>query len=79
MSTTVEKSVGVTAAGISTAPTPWYGAVSGNYLDTHGIISLSWAEWIKVLGAIYILVLLIKMLHGKHKEYRVKKQKKASK
>jgi len=52
----VEKSAGVTAVAGSTAPTPLY----GHFLTSNGILFLSYAEWIQVLGAIYVASLLIK-------------------
>ena len=45
---------GVAAAGASSAPTPIY----GDYLTTHGAGLLSYAEWIQVLGSIYVAFLL---------------------
>lgn len=55
-----DKAVGVTAAGASAAPSPVY----GEYLTTHGVWLLSYAEWIQVIGAIYVATLLGKMFAG---------------
>lgn len=48
---------GVAAAGASSAPTPLY----GTFLNDHGLMALSYAEWIQVIGCIYVLTLLYKM------------------
>lgn len=55
---TAPAKVGVVAAGASAAPAPIYGA----YLTTHGVYALSYAEWIQVLGSIYVATLLVKMI-----------------
>lgn len=60
MAVPVERAVGVGAAGASAAPTPIYGA----YLTSHGVWLLSYAEWLQVLGGIYVAVLLVKMAGG---------------
>jgi len=51
---------GVAAAGASAAPAPMY----GDFLVTHGMGILSYAEWLQVLGSIYVGVLLIKMTYN---------------
>lgn len=61
MAVPAEKIAGVGAAGASSAPTTWYGAVSGNLIDTVGPFGLAWAEWFRVLAAIYVAALLVKM------------------
>jgi len=48
---------GVAAAGVSSAPTP----LLGEYLTTHGISVLSYAEVIQVAGFLYVVVLLGRM------------------
>jgi len=50
----VVASSGTVAAGASSAPTNLY----GEYLTANGIYFLSYAEWIQVLGAIYVFTLL---------------------
>jgi hypothetical protein len=60
MAAPIERVVGVSAAGASAAPTPMY----GDYLATHGIWLLSYAEWLQVLGGLYVATLLIKMCAG---------------
>ncbi len=55
---TVPVKVGVVAVGASAAPAPIY----GTYLTTHGLSVLSYAEWIQVLGSIYVATLLVKMI-----------------
>ena len=55
---TAPAKVGVVAVGASAAPAPIY----GTYLTTHGIYALSYAEWIQVLGSIYVASLLVKMI-----------------
>lgn len=60
MAVPIERAVGVGAAGASAAPTPMY----GEYLATHGIWLLSYAEWIQVIGAVYVATLLVKMFGG---------------
>ena len=54
----IEGVKGLTAAGSITAPTPMY----GNYLTTHGLELLSYAECMQVLGSVYVAYLLIKGL-----------------
>lgn len=49
-------STGITAAGASSAPAETY----GTFLATHGIFVLSYAECIQVLGATYVVFLLVK-------------------
>jgi hypothetical protein len=41
--------------------------IFGNYLNTHGLWLLSWAEWIKVIGAIWVTILIIEtcVKHGR--------------
>ena len=51
---------GLTATGVSGTPTEVYGLVSGDVLATHGFLMLSYAEWFKVIGCIYVLYLLMK-------------------
>jgi hypothetical protein len=48
---------GIAAAGASSAPTPIY----GDFLTTHGMWILSYAEWIQVIGSIYVAFLLLKV------------------
>lgn len=55
-----DRAIGLGAAGASAAPTPAY----GEYLTTHGVGLLSYAEWIQVIGAVYVLTLLCKMAGG---------------
>lgn len=50
-------SVGVGAAGVSATPTTMY----GDWLTTHGVGVLSYAEWLQCLGGLYIAVLLGRM------------------
>lgn len=52
----VEGMKGSVAAGSITAPTPLY----GSYLTSNGIWLLSYAEWMQVLGSIYVVYLLSK-------------------
>lgn len=56
----IDRILGVSAAGASSAPAPAY----GEYLTTHGVWMLSYAEWIQVIGAVYVATLLTKMLGG---------------
>lgn len=49
--------LGLTATGASAAPAQVY----GQYLTTHGIFILSYAEWIQILGAFYVAYLLLKV------------------
>ena len=60
MAVPVDRAVGVGAAGASATPAPVY----GEYLTTHGLWLLSYAEWIQVIGAIYVATLLVKMASG---------------
>lgn len=60
MAVPVDRAVGVGAAGASATPAPVY----GEYLTTHGLGLLSYAEWIQVIGAVYVATLLIKMAGG---------------
>jgi len=53
-----EATTGVTAAGASSTPVSVY----GEWLLTHGIGVLSYAEIIQLLGAAYVLTLLLKMM-----------------
>ncbi len=65
---------GIVAVGASAAPTPIY----GYYLTTHGIWLLSWAEWIQVIGSIYVACLLLKWMgvfKGARKLYSLMKGK----
>lgn len=57
MGVPIDRAAGVGAAGASSAPAPIY----GEYLTTHGMWLLSYAEWIQVVGAVYVAVLLLKM------------------
>jgi hypothetical protein len=36
----------------------------GDYLTTHGVWLLSYAEWLQVLGGLYVATLLVKMGAG---------------
>jgi hypothetical protein len=54
----VEGVKGSVAAGSITAPTPMY----GSFLTTNGFGLLSYAEWMQVLGSIYVAYLLLKAL-----------------
>lgn len=63
MQVPVERVLGVGAAGASSAPTIWYGEVSGELLDSMGFLGLAWGEWFRVLAAIYVGALLIKMAY----------------
>lgn len=56
MTPTIERVSGLTAAGAGATPAPIY----GTYLTTHGILALSFAECIQILGATYVAFLLIK-------------------
>lgn len=49
--------LGIGAAGGIATPDQVY----GNYLTTHGIGVLSYAECLKIFGAVYILFLMIGM------------------
>lgn len=60
MQVPADRAIGLGAAGASAAPTPAY----GEYLTTHGVGLLSYAEWIQVIGAVYVLTLLTKMMGG---------------
>lgn len=60
----IDRILGVSAAGASSAPAQWYGSVSGDFLVTHGVFGLSCAEWIQIIGAVYVATLLTKMLCG---------------
>lgn len=53
----VDKVAGVAAAGASSAPAPVY----GEFLTTNGFWLLSYAEWLQVLGAVYVVCLLLRM------------------
>jgi len=57
MAVPIERVAGVSAAGASAAPTPMY----GDYLTAHGVWLLSYAEWLQVLGGLYVATLLVKM------------------
>jgi len=57
-SSTMTAKTGVVAVGASAAPTPIY----GEFLTSHGFYALSYAEWIQVLGSVYVATLLVKML-----------------
>jgi polyferredoxin len=60
MAVPIDRAVGVGAAGASAAPAPVY----GEYLTTHGLGLLSYAEWIQVIGAVYVATLLARMFCG---------------
>ena len=51
---------GVIAVGAGATPTPIY----GDFLATHGVLFLSYAECIQVLGSVYVASLLIKMAYN---------------
>ena len=53
----VQHTTGIVAAGVSSAPTPMY----GDFLATHGLGLLSYAEWFQILGSIYVCFLLFKV------------------
>ncbi len=57
---TVERGAGLTASGAIVTPTPIY----GHFLTTNGMLLVSWAEWIQILGAIYVIYLLGKVANG---------------
>jgi len=50
--------IGTGAAGGVVTPTPVY----GDFLTTHGIWVMSIAEWMKVVGTIYIILLIISLI-----------------
>lgn len=50
----IQHTVGVGAAGGVLTPMPIY----GDFLTTHGFWLMSYAEWMKVVGTVYITVLL---------------------
>lgn len=58
MTNKIQHSVGVSSTGVVVAPEEMF----GEFLTTHGVWLLSYSEWMKVLGSIYILFLLIKLL-----------------
>lgn len=51
------KTSAIGAAGAAIAPSD----VFGEYLLTHGIGVLSYSEWIRVIGCLYVLILIAKM------------------
>lgn len=53
----VVSSGAITSAGIVTPANKY-----NEYLITHGTEMLSWAEWMKVVGAIYVLVLIYNVM-----------------
>lgn len=53
-----EATTGATAAGNTILP---YDAYS-DYLVTHGFWVMSYADWSKVIGTVYIVVLILKTL-----------------
>ena len=54
----VLNTTGITAAGVSSAPTSMY----NEYLTSNGLGVLSFAEIIQLVGFVYVLCLLIKTL-----------------
>lgn len=56
--TAIANSAGVLSAANTAAPYEIYGDI----LTTHGFWIMSWASWLKVIGGIYILVLILKFL-----------------
>lgn len=51
------KTSAVGAVGAAIAPNYAF----GEYLMTHGIGVLSYSEWIRVIGCLYVLILICKM------------------
>ena len=51
-------STGIVATGVSSAPAETY----GNYLSTNGFLLLSYAEWMQIIGCVYIIFLIFKLL-----------------
>ncbi len=54
----VEGLTGATAAGNTALPYEAY----ADYLITHGYWLMSYADWLKVIGGIYMLILILKSL-----------------
>lgn len=49
--------------------------VFGDFLNTHGVWVLSYAEWIKVIGAVWVSILIVETV-VKHSKALIKKVKK---
>ena len=63
--------LGIAASGGVVAPTPVY----GTFLTENGFWLMSYAEWFKVIGCIYIILLIIGMIIKAYKHVYEKVRK----
>lgn len=58
--------VGIGATGAAVTPQEAYQALPayGEFLVNHGALAISYAEWIKIVSAVYVVVLLARMTYS---------------